>query len=127
MRTYVLISVTGASSSARVPYSKMKGELEDAVKALGFEQTVLVKPGLIVGTRRNEDSRPAEFVIRKVAGAAGMVSNGLKDFWAQDADVIARAAIMAGLECQDGRRTEKGVWEVGGKDIVRLGKTEWKE
>jgi len=45
-----------------IPYSKMKGELEDSVNALGFDHTIIVRPGLIVGGR--EESRPAEFVIR---------------------------------------------------------------
>ena len=45
-----------------IPYSKMKGELEDSVNALGFDHTIIVRPGLIVGGR--EDSRPAEFAIR---------------------------------------------------------------
>ncbi|KAK8177512.1 hypothetical protein IWX90DRAFT_376728 [Phyllosticta citrichinensis] len=121
--TYVLISTAGASPNGIGAYPKMKGELEEAVKALGFDHTVILRPGLIVGNR--EDSRPAEFAIRKVAGFAGCLSNNLKDFWAQDAEVIARAAVHAGELCVDGRR-DKGVWLVAQSDIVRLGRTEWK-
>ena len=95
----------------------MKGELEDAVKALDFEHTIILRPGLIVGDR--EDSRPLEFGIRKLAGVLGKV--GLKDFWAQDASVIAKAAVKAGLEAK-----EKFVL-LGQSDIVKLGRTEWKE
>lgn len=99
----------------------MKGELEDAVKALDFEHTVIVRPGLIVGSR--EESRPAEFVVRKIAGFAGMLGSGFKDSWAQDAEVIGRAAVSAGLKALEGG--EKIV-EVGQAEIVRLGRTEWK-
>ncbi|KKY15663.1 putative nad dependent epimerase dehydratase family protein [Diplodia seriata] len=120
--TYVLVSTAGASSGSSFAYPKMKGELEEAVRALGFDHTVILRPGLIVGERA--DARPAEFVLRKVAGFAGCVGNGLKDFWAQDAEVIARAAVAAGVQCAEGKR-EKGVWEVAQKDIVRLGRTEW--
>lgn len=102
----------------------MKGELEDAVQALGFEHCVIVRPGVIVGER--QDSRPAEAAVRKVAWLAGLVSNVAKDIWAQDAEVIARAAVKAGLLCVDGRR-EKGVWVLGAGDVVRLGRTEWVE
>jgi uncharacterized protein YbjT (DUF2867 family) len=123
VQTYVLISAAAVSSQSKMPYSKMKGELEDAVKGLGFKHTVILKPGLIVGER--DHSRPPEFVLRKVADFFGAVSgNRLKDFWAQDAEVIARAAIHAGLECVEGRK-EDGVWEVGQADIIRLGRTEW--
>lgn len=120
--TYVLVSTSGASSASSFAYPKMKGELEEAVRALGFEHTVILRPGLIVGAR--EDSRPAEFALRKVAGLAGALSDSLKDFWAQDAEVIARAAVNAGVQCVEGKR-EKGVWEIGQKDVVRLGRTEW--
>jgi uncharacterized protein YbjT (DUF2867 family) len=36
-KVYVLISSSGASSSSMLAYAKMKGELDDAVSALGFE------------------------------------------------------------------------------------------
>lgn len=103
----------------------MKGELEEAIKALGFERTVIVRPGLIVGGR--EDSRPAEYAIQCVAGFAKRVGgDGWRDFWAQDAGVIGRAAVAAGLQAEKGEVVEK-VWIVGQSDIVRLGRTEWKE
>lgn len=125
----------------------MKGELEDSVKALGFKHVVIIRPGLIVGDRK--DSRPAEFAMRKVAAFMGAVSgNRLKDFWAQgmsfggifrhgegsfadddcvvsDDDVIAKAAVNAGLKCINGE-VKEAVWEIGQADIVRLGRTEWK-
>jgi len=100
----------------------MKGELEEAVKALEFEHTVILRPGLLVGHR--DESRPAEFVVRKIAGLAGMVGNGFKDFWAQDAEVVGRAAVSAGLQALEGGKPK--VWELGQADIVKLGRTEWK-
>lgn len=123
VQTYVLISSGGANPKSSMAYPKMKGELEEGVKALGFKHTVILRPGLIVGNR--EDSRPPEFVIRKIAGFAGhFLGNKAKDFWAQDADVIARAAVNAGLQCVEGKR-EEGDWLLGQADIVRLGRTEW--
>ena len=121
---YVLISSSGASASSPFGYPKMKGELEEAVKGLGFENCIILRPGLIVGER--VDSRPPEFALRKVASAVGALHNGLKDFWAQDADVIARAAVKAGLDCVEGKGTG-GFKILGQSDIVRMGRTEWKE
>jgi len=75
-----------------------------------------------VGPRK--DSRFAEAVLRKTAMTAGSWSgNRLKDFWAQDADVIAKAA---GVDCVEGRETER-FRVLGQADIVRLGRTEWKD
>lgn len=47
-KTFVLISSSGANSTSIAPYMKMKGELEEAVKALDFEHCILVRPGLLV-------------------------------------------------------------------------------
>ena len=117
--TYVLISGASASSQSSFAYVKMKGELEDSVKALGFKHTVLVRPGLILGGR--QDSRPAEFAIQKVAGLFKSVTPKLTDFWAQDATTIARAAVNAGMQCAEGKK-EGGVWVLGQAEINALGK-----
>ena len=100
----------------------MKGELEEAVKALNFDQTVILHPGLILGDR--DESRPAEWVFRKIAGAAGMLGNVLKDSWAQDKDVIAKAAISAGLKALNDEVPK--VWNIPQSEIIKLGRKEWK-
>jgi len=53
-----VISSPGASPSANGFYLRMKGELDEAVKTLGFETTVLIKPSLIRALR--EDKRIGE-------------------------------------------------------------------
>lgn len=124
VKVYVLISSHGVSTSAMFPYSRLKAELDEAVKALDFEHTVLVKPGLIVGSR--EDSRPPEAAFRTVAKIFGAISTTwLKDPWSQDADVIAKAAVSAGLRALEGKAPGK-VWEISQKDIVAMGRSEWK-
>lgn len=122
---YVLISSAGVNSKSYMPYSKMKGELEEAIAEIGFEKAVIVKPGLIVGKRN--DTRTAEAVLRTLAQGMGRISGDrLKDFWAQDADVIARAAVSAGLLASEGKAPEGKVWNVYQNDVVRLGRTEWR-
>lgn len=122
VKTYVLISSGGVSSKSRFPYLKMKGELEDAIKALAIPHTVILKPGLLVGAR--QDNRPPEAVLRIIAQALGTISKAwLTDWWAIDADVVGRAAVAAALECSEGKRDE-GVWELEQSDILRLGKNE---
>lgn len=102
----------------------MKAELDEAVTELGFPHTVLVKSGLLVGTR--EQSRTAEAVVQAIAKGLGAISKGwLTDWWAQDVDIIGRAAVAAGMQCLEGTRKE-GVWVVSQSDILRLGRTEWK-
>lgn len=123
-RVYVLISAQGASTTSSIAYSKMKGQIEEDVKAIGFDHTVILQPGLIAGHR--EETRMLESVVRKIAAIAGMISTHyLKDGWAQDADVIAKAAVSAGLKAVNGEAPNK-VWVLKGADIVRLGRAEWK-
>lgn len=122
VKVFVLISSGGASKTSSIPYSRMKGEVEEETKAMGFDRTVILRPGLIAGHR--EESRPLEAVMRSVAGALGKVHSSLKDGWAQDADVIARAAVNAGLKALQGEvpaGSEK-VWVLNGSDILTYGK-----
>lgn len=118
--TYVLISASSASADSRIPYTRMKGEIERDVLAMDYAHTVILRPGLIGG--RREESRPAEAVIRWLADGLGYISGGLlKDFWTQDADVIGRAAVRAGLRAQRGEMPGKSTI-LYGKDIIALGK-----
>jgi uncharacterized protein YbjT (DUF2867 family) len=123
-KVYVLISSNGANPSARFGYMRMKGEIEEHIKELGFDQMVILRPGLIAGDR--EETRFAEGIIRKVAAGLGKLSNSLKDPWAQEAEVIGKAAVSAGLKALNGQAPEK-VWILYGSDIIKLGRTEWKE
>lgn len=121
-KVYVLVSSSGANKNSSIPYSRMKGEIEEDVKALGFERTVILRPGLISGQR--EESRPMEAAVRFVAGWAGKLHSGLKDSWAQDAEVIGKAAVNAGLKALEGdvpTGSEK-VWIMHGSEILQLGK-----
>lgn len=126
-KVYVLISSGGADKASNFPYLRLKGEIEEDVKELGFETTVILRPGVITGHR--EESRPAEAVMRFVADFMGKIHSKLKDMWAHDADVIARASVKAGLLALEGKAPEGSdkVWELGGNEILRLGRTEWND
>ena len=126
-KVYVLISVAGATTSSSFQYTRMKAEIEEHIKELDFERTVIIRPGMITGHR--EESRPAEAALRYVAGFMGKVHSALKDSWAQDGEVIAKASVKAGLLALEGKApagSEK-VWVLGMSDIIKYGRTEWKE
>lgn len=46
-----VVSALGANASSGVFYNRVKGEMQDAVSALGFESVVIVQPSLLVGDR----------------------------------------------------------------------------
>lgn len=122
----VLISSAGSNATSYIPYAKMKGELEDAVKELGFKTTIILRPGLLVGNRSERGI--GQYAAGTVAGFMGSISPGLKDMWAQDADCVARAAVKSGLMALEGQalegQTTGSTWLLSQADIVKLGKRE---
>ncbi|KAL4869027.1 protein fmp52-2, mitochondrial [Aspergillus spectabilis] len=83
-------------------YSKMKNGVEDVIKVLGFENAVVLRPGLILGAAK------APFL------------EGV------DKMVIGRAAVAAARIAGEGKAPQR-YWVLGAADIVRLGRDEWVE
>ena len=50
---YVLVSAIDANSKSKIFYTKMKGALDDAVQALGFESCFILQPASLI--RKNAD------------------------------------------------------------------------
>ncbi len=47
----ILLSSAGADAKSKVFYSKMKGELDDAVEKLNFEKVKIIRPSMLEGKR----------------------------------------------------------------------------
>ncbi len=72
---YVLVSAYGANPNSKIFYSRMKGELEQAVKDLHFNKITIFQPGML--DRKNTD-RTAEALggkIIKFANKFGVFEN----------------------------------------------------
>jgi uncharacterized protein YbjT (DUF2867 family) len=52
--TYLLVSSMGANPKSSVFYSRMKGELEDAVSKLPFQRLFIVRPSILDGNRQEK-------------------------------------------------------------------------
>lgn len=50
-RHFLLVSALGANARSRVFYNRVKGELEEAIMALGFESVTFAQPSLLAGDR----------------------------------------------------------------------------
>ena len=57
-RHFLLVSSLGASARSRVFYSRVKGELEDAVRALPYRSVTIARPSVLRGDR--QEFRPGE-------------------------------------------------------------------
>jgi uncharacterized protein YbjT (DUF2867 family) len=62
VENYVLVSANNASPNSFFFYGKMKGQLEEAVKTLGFPRLTIFKPPLLI---RKNSERPMEVAGKK--------------------------------------------------------------
>lgn len=51
IENYVLISSIGASANSRIFYTRMKGELDEAVSKIGFKNLAILRPASLAGDR----------------------------------------------------------------------------
>lgn len=109
VNNYVLVSSGLASPNSLFYYTRMKGQLEEAVKALGFPKLSIFNPPVLI--RKNSD-RPLE-----VAGLKAIkVLNKVGIFRAQKplpTEILAQAMINSAKAKENGIFTRKGqeIWE----------------
>lgn len=100
-RTFGLISSVGASSRARSHYMRIKGEVEDRLRAMGFEALQIVQPSLLLGQR--PDTRVAEDIAQRCAPLIGGLMRGsLARYRPVPADTVAACLLESSLEGESG-------------------------
>ena len=88
----VAISSVGADAGSRNFYLRTKGEMEQALEALGFDRLDILQPGLLRGERTGE-LRPAERVGILLSPLMNvLLRGGLERYAAIDANIVAAAA-----------------------------------
>lgn len=109
-RQLLLVSAVGANAQSRVFYNRVKGEAEDAVRALGYPSLHVFQPSLLVGER--EERRTGERVGTLLAHVLAPVLP--RRYVPTDADALARAMIAVAKRDEPGAR----VW--GSHDVARV-------
>jgi uncharacterized protein YbjT (DUF2867 family) len=91
VQDYILVSAYGASPDSKIFYSRIKGELEEAVKNLKFEKTTIFKPGML--ERKNTDRNGEVFGLKiiKFLNKFGL----FKSQKPLPTEVLAKAMIVA--------------------------------
>lgn len=88
-----LVSALGADPDSRVFYSRVKGETERDLIALGYPSTVILRPGVLDGPRA--ERRPGE---RVALAVSRLLAPALPRGWRPSpAGTVARALIEAAL------------------------------
>jgi uncharacterized protein YbjT (DUF2867 family) len=112
---YVLVSSSGANSKSRIFYSRMKGELEAAVKKLPFRSICILQPSLLVGNRPEE--RLGEKLGYRVLNALNAVGV-LKAYRPIQGETVAQAMVKAAIEGAPGIHVHalREIFTLAGKD-----------
>jgi uncharacterized protein YbjT (DUF2867 family) len=95
---YLIVTAVGADTRSRVFYSRVKGEIENALRALEFPRGLKIfRPSMLVGDRT--EPRPAERMAMVVMRATRPVFvGGMARYRAIDASAVARAMLKAATE-----------------------------
>lgn len=98
---FYVVTAMGADAHAWSLYNRVKGEVEEALKSLGFASLVIARPAMLEGDR--QESRPGERVGLAVTSALTPV---LKLFGAQNIHgrTVALALRAAAHDPPDGAR-----------------------
>ena len=106
---FLLVSAIGADPQARVFYSRVKGEVESAVRALPYRAIQIFRPGLLLGNRA--EFRLGERIAMYLAPMAQPLLLGpLRRYRSIQASDVARAMVRLAREAPRG----PNVWEYDG-------------
>jgi uncharacterized protein YbjT (DUF2867 family) len=97
---FALVSSVGADSGSRVLYTRTKGEVEEAIRGLGFPALTILRPGFLDGER-------AEYrLFERVVGAVLRFTGPLLPMSARVSPVsrVAEMLIDAAIEAAPGIR-----------------------
>jgi Predicted nucleoside-diphosphate-sugar epimerases len=93
VKRVAVVSSIGADPSSKNYYLRIKGEMEQGILAAGFEKTVIVRPSMLMGERK--ERRPGEIAGKVVMTVIKPVLSGkLLKFRAIHGRDVARAMIM---------------------------------
>lgn len=100
-RSFILVSSVGATKLTANFYLRVKGEVEEAIKGIGFDHVAIMQPSLLLGPR--QEQRFGESIGKRVMCAIDPLMLGPMDrYRGINAATVARAMINS----VDGERVE---------------------
>lgn len=94
-KKFILISSMGADANSAIFYSRVKGELEEALKIMPFEALFILRPSILMGDRK--EKRPGEAVARFVADKFSFLFAGpLRKYAGTPVDLLGRLMVKLG-------------------------------
>jgi uncharacterized protein YbjT (DUF2867 family) len=110
---FVLVSSVGANRKSNNFYLELKGEVEDAIKAVGLKSVHIMRPSMLLGERN--ESRQGERIAKGLMKTFSFfISSKYKPIYGMD---VAKAMLVAAKKSDEGFF----IWEYSG--IKQLFKT----
>lgn len=98
---FLVISAMGANSSSKIFYNRVKGEMEEEVKSIGYQSVKILRPSLLLGHRK--EFRLAERIGVWLSPLIKLFLVGsLKTYAPIEAEKVARFMIQVSIEGMDG-------------------------
>ena len=110
-RHFLLVSAVGADARSRVFYSRVKGELEEALRAVGYEALTIARPSVLIGPR--VELRVGELVMKRLAHLFPSAWKPVGAWQVASALVRAARAGKRGVEILDNVTLRREVEAVG--------------
>ncbi|MBC7628987.1 NAD(P)H-binding protein [Ferruginibacter sp.] len=110
---FIVVSAVGASNKSSNFYLRLKGEMEDAVKASGVQSIHIMQPSMLLG-HRNEKRTGEAFFQRLIKGLSFLLIGGLKKYTGIPAKQLALAMVAAAKE------NSTGIFTHQYKEIIQL-------
>ncbi len=112
-KRFVVVSSVGANTSSKKLYLRTKGEMEDAITAVGFPSVDILQPSLLLGARKQ--MRPLELAASIFAPLINPLLTGTREVYrAIPAEMVARGMLGAS------RRGGRGIYRYTHAAIQQL-------
>jgi len=91
---FIIVSSVGADSHSRTFYLKLKGELENAIHAIGLNTVHIMQPSMLLGERK--ERRSGEKLLQaSMKFFSGLLAGGMRKYKAIHGKTVAKAMLHA--------------------------------
>ena len=104
VKSLVLLSSIGADSKSSIFYLRLKGELDDAVRDLGFDSLSIVRPPSLIRAKSKRFGETASVKLLQAVNAIGLATR----LAPMETVVVARSMAALGADSASGTRIIEG-------------------
>lgn len=105
---YILVSSAMANANSKLFYTRMKGELEEAIQQLHFQKEVIMRPPSLIRKNTTKTDEKVTVAVLKVLNALGL----FKKQRPMPTEVVAKAMIVAAKQGISGVFEPIDIWNL---------------